>query len=72
MRELLRTNDMVLVSFIEAILKEHHITCIVLDTHMSVVEGSLGILPRRIMVDADDLLQGRRVLEEAGISSASG
>ncbi len=67
MKELLRTNDAVLISFIESIMKEAQVEHVVLDTHMSVVDGSLGVLPRRIMVDDDSLRQARRLLDDLGI-----
>ena len=51
MRELVRTNNAVLITAIEALLKGADIPHVVLDQHMSVLEGSLGILPRRILVD---------------------
>ena len=51
MRELVRTNNAVLITAIEALLKGADIPHVVLDRHMSVLEGSLGILPRRILVD---------------------
>ena len=51
MRELVRTNNAVLITAIEALLKSADIPHVVLDQHMSVLEGSLGILPRRILVD---------------------
>jgi len=54
MKELIRSNDMVLMSFLEHCLNEEGIECLVLDGHMSVLEGSLGVLPRRMMVDDDD------------------
>lgn len=50
MRELLKTNDIVLISLLESLLKEADIHYMVLDQNMSVIEGSLGILPRRILV----------------------
>ena len=66
MRELLRTNDLAEISWIQALLADAGIESVVLDSHMSVVEGSLGILPRRLMVVADDYHQACRVLREAG------
>jgi hypothetical protein len=51
LRELVRTNNAVLITAIEALLKSADIPHVVLDRHMSVLEGSLGILPRRILVD---------------------
>jgi Putative prokaryotic signal transducing protein len=66
MRELVRTNDAVLISAIEALLKAAHIGHIVVDQNMSVLEGSIGIFPRRILVDADEAVAARRLLTEAG------
>ncbi|MXN63836.1 DUF2007 domain-containing protein [Stappia sp. GBMRC 2046] len=69
MEELIRTNDMVLISFIEALLDEARIEHMVLDTNMSVLEGSLGVLPRRVLVDAERMNQARRVLRDAGLGA---
>ncbi len=68
MKELLRTNDLVLISRIEALLAGADIPCLVLDTHMSALEGSLGFLPRRVAVADDWWPQARRVLSEAGLA----
>jgi len=68
LRELVRTNDIVLVSAIEALLDGADIHHLVLDQNMSIIEGSLGILPRRILVHEDDNLQARRLLAEAGLA----
>jgi hypothetical protein len=57
----------VLVSAIEALLKGASIPHVVLDQNMSVLEGSLGILPRRILVAEDHEQQARRLLAEAGL-----
>ena len=54
MREIVRTNDAVLITAIEALFKGAGIRHAVLDQNMSVLEGSLGMLPRRIMVDDDE------------------
>jgi hypothetical protein len=67
LKELVRTNDMVLITLIEALLKEQSIEYIVLDQNMSVLEGSIGILPRRIMTVNDDYDQARRILIDAEI-----
>ncbi len=67
MKELVRTNDLVLITLIEALLKEQSIDYIVLDQNMSVLEGSIGILPRRIMAVNDDYEQARRILIDAEI-----
>ena len=72
MKELLRTNDIVLISLVEALLKGEGIGCFVADQHMSSMEGSLGFLPRRVMVDAERAAQARRVLGEAGLTEELG
>ncbi|GHD43251.1 hypothetical protein GCM10017083_09120 [Thalassobaculum fulvum] len=66
MRELLRTNDLVRLSYLEALLRAEGIESLVLDGHMSVLEGSAGAIPRRLMVTGDDHDRARRVLEAAG------
>ena len=67
MEELLRTNDMVLISYIESILNEGDISHFIMDMNTSVIEGSLGVLPRRIMVVTEDINQARRLVREADI-----
>ena len=67
MKELVRTNDIVLVSAVGALLDGADIHHLVLDQNMSIIEGSLGILPRRILVNEDDNLQARRLLTDAGL-----
>ena len=68
MRELIRTNNAVLISAIEALLKAAGIPHVVLDQHMSVLEGSLGILPRRILVDDEYQEEARQLLADAGLA----
>jgi hypothetical protein len=65
LKELLRTNDMVRISWISALLEDAGIESVVLDGHASVVEGSIGAIQRRIMVLDEDWKQARRVLEDA-------
>ena len=67
MTELLRTNDLVLISLVEAIFHGEGIRYFVADTHMSVLEGSAGFLTRRVLVDEDQLGRARRLLVEAGL-----
>lgn len=67
MIELLRTNDIVLISRIEALMAEHDIAVFVADQYTSSVEGSLGFLPRRVMIDRDDLHRARMALHGAGL-----
>lgn len=67
MEELLRTTDPTLVPFATALLRGEHIDCFALDTNMSVMEGSIGVFPRRLMVRAEDLERARRILRDNGI-----
>jgi hypothetical protein len=67
LRELVRTNDIVLVSAVGALLDGASIRHVVLDQNMSVIEGSLGVLARRIVVSDEDNREARRVLTDAGL-----
>ena len=67
MKELVRTNDVVLVSAIGALLDGAKIPHMVLDQNMSVLDGSLGILPRRVVVPDDHIPAARRLLQDAGL-----
>ncbi len=68
MIELMRTNDAVLISFVEALLRDSGLNFFVADQNMSVLDGSIGVLPRRVMIDEDDLEPARRLLTDAGIA----
>jgi len=68
MIELVRTNDLVLISFVESVLTQAGVRFFVADNHMSAVEGSLGFLPRRILVDSDQHAQARQLMHEVGLS----
>lgn len=67
MRELIRTNDPVLLSYVEQILGEAGIFAVILDTNMSVLEGSLGMLPRRLLVPEGLETAARRIIREADL-----
>jgi hypothetical protein len=67
MRELVRTNDAVLVSAVGALLDGAGIVHVVLDQNMSVLEGSLGILPRRVLVEDEQVKSARQLLVDAGL-----
>lgn len=69
MHELLRSNDPVLLNFIEVLLRDAGIPSLIADGHMSVLEGSLGMLPRRMLVAEDDAAKACRVLDEADLGS---
>ncbi len=66
MRELVRTNDVVKLSWLQALLADAGIEAIVLDMHTSIIEGSIGAIPRRLAVVEEDFARARRVLEAAG------
>ncbi len=66
MRTLTRSNDLVRLSFLAALLRDAGIDCVLLDAHVSAVEGSIGAIPRRLAVLEEDEAQARRVLREAG------
>ena len=66
MKELLRTNDAVRLSFLQSLLKDSGIESLVLDRYTSVVEGSIGAIPRRLMVAQKDCRRACSVLAAAG------
>jgi len=65
-RVLATSNDPVRLSFLTVLLADAGITAVVLDGYTSAVEGSIGAIPRRLMVAAEDEVRARRVLAEAG------
>ena len=65
--ELLRTNDLVLLSWVEALLADAGIRTYLLDSHTSIVEGSIAALQRRLMVDNADAAAARKIAKEANI-----
>ena len=67
MKELIRTSNPVTIAFATALLSAEDIDCFELDVHMSVLEGSIGILPRRLMVHERDLFRARAVLKDNDI-----
>ncbi|MGH6899250.1 MAG: DUF2007 domain-containing protein [Geminicoccaceae bacterium] len=72
MRELLRSNDLVHLSWAQAALAGAGIKSVVLDSHVSGVEGNIGAFPRRLMVDDDILEHARKVLARAEQELARG
>lgn len=69
MIELIKTNNLVTISFVEALLKGQGIEYLVLDQHMSMLEGSIGAIQRRVMVDVDALNRARRILQDAELGN---
>lgn len=69
MKEVIRTNDMVKLSWLRALLADAGIEAVLLDQHTSVLEGSAGAIPRRLVVDESDYARAVQVLSEAGEGS---
>ncbi len=69
MKELFRTNDAVLLSYVDALLSDAGISHVIMDGNMSIMEGSLGVLPRRMMVAEDEYSQACRVLKDAELEN---
>jgi hypothetical protein len=69
MVELIRTNDIVLIGYVESLLEHAGIGVFVADRHMSVLDGSIGAIPRRILVPDDEARQARRILVDAGLAA---
>jgi hypothetical protein len=67
---LLRTNDIVLISAVEAILKGAKIEYFIADTHTSIMEGSAGAIPRRLLVAENSFARAQKILTEAGFAQA--
>jgi hypothetical protein len=68
LRELVRTNDAVVLSAIEALLKSAGISHMIADRNISAVEP-IGIFPRRVLVDEDQIGAARRLLTDAGFAN---
>jgi 7-keto-8-aminopelargonate synthetase-like enzyme len=67
MVELLRTNDAVLLSFVRALLEAERIQVFDLDQHASVMDGSMAMVQRRLMVDDKDERAARQLLKDADL-----
>jgi Putative prokaryotic signal transducing protein len=66
MKELLRTNNPVRLSWLQALLSDSGIDSLVLDHHTSLIEGNIGAIPRRLMVSDRDFIRARALLSQAG------
>ncbi|MFA5580445.1 MAG: DUF2007 domain-containing protein [Paracoccaceae bacterium] len=71
MKELLRSNDPTIIAFATALLEGEGINCFEMDVHMSIFGGSIGILPRRLMVADRDLWRARIVMTDNDIAISS-
>jgi hypothetical protein len=68
MRELIKTNDLVLITYVEALLADQGIEAVVFDRNISLMEGSIGAFPRRVVVAEDAWSRASRVLKDAGLA----
>ena len=68
MEELLRSNDPVWLSYVRHVLSEEGIEFLQLDDHMAALEGSVGAIPRRILVLAEDMGRARLSLGKAALT----
>lgn len=69
MHEIIRTNDVVLLSFAESLMRDAGIMSMIADQAMSIMEGSIGMLPRRFLVESDRCDEARRILTDAGLGA---
>ena len=72
MKQVLRTNDMAAIAFAKALLQGEGIDCFELDVNMSILEGGIGIFPRRLMVAERDYFIANRTLIDNGIDIGDG
>ena len=70
MREILRSNDAVLIGFAQSVLRQAGIASFIADQHMSLMEGSIGAFPRRLLVGGEEWPAAHRLLSEAGLGDA--
>jgi Putative prokaryotic signal transducing protein len=69
MIEIIRTNDLVTLGFVQSLLEEARIPVLVADGHMSAIEGSIGAFPRRLLVPENHAERARRLIVEAGLAA---
>ena len=69
MIKLMETNNPVLLSLVEALLTDANITYMIADQHMSIIEGSIALFPRRVLVSEDHLARARRILYDADLDN---
>lgn len=67
MKELLRSNNAVTLSFVQSLMRDAGIGALLADQNMSIIEGSIGAIPQRLLVEADCLAQAQRIVKDAGL-----
>jgi Putative prokaryotic signal transducing protein len=70
MREVVRSNDAVMLGFAQAVLQEAGIYSLLADQHISVMEGAIGAFPRRLLVANEDWPAAHRALSGAGLGAS--
>lgn len=68
MKELLRSNDLVYLSYVTHLLSAEGVAHLLLDGYTSAIEGSIGAIPRRLMVEEGDIARARRILGNASLT----
>jgi hypothetical protein len=67
MRDLVTSNDPVLLNYVQVLLKDAGIDAAIFDGNMSVVQGTLGAVQQRVAVPEESWAEARRLLDEAGL-----
>jgi hypothetical protein len=67
MKDLIRTNNPALISYVEALLKQLDVTYFIADQAISSAEGSIGMFPKRILVSSEHLAKARQLMIDAGL-----
>ena len=70
MKEVVKTTDPTIIAFAEALLRGEDIECFVLDVHMSVLEGGIGLFPKRLLVADKDNFRARAILRDNEVDLA--
>lgn len=69
MDELICTNDPVVLDVARTLLEAAGINCFIADTHMSMLEGSIGVFQRRLLVARSEMPAARRLMVDAGLGA---
>jgi hypothetical protein len=67
MEELLRSNNIITLSFVQSLMRDAGIEALWADRNTSTLEGSIGAIPQRILVDAEKIIEARRIIVDAGL-----